>query len=130
MSADSRGPLIAEGQVATARAGRYLTRLCEHLKAKEEAHPGVRIHVKWTEAQGTIDFGWGRCTMRAAPTVLTLSAEAGDGQALDEMQEFITRHLEKFGASEGLRISWGGSAASADRPSAETMRDFHRRFRT
>jgi hypothetical protein len=124
----------AEAKIETEDASRYLLELCQHLNDKVAAHPEMQAHVEWSETHGTAHFGWGRCTMKANTDALILRAESDDQDGLEQVQEFVSRHLEKHGAGEQLTVSWhqdGAPAASAVDPShrRERMREFHRRAR-
>ena len=128
-------PVIAEAEVETERASRYLAELCEHLNNKAQAHPDRRVRVQWSKTHGTADFGWGRCTMQATTNLLSLRADADDQDALHQMEEFVTRHLEKYGATDELKVDWkqpGMPAAGRGdaRHRRDTMRQFHRRARS
>ena len=70
--------LIAEVSIATERSGRYLVQLCQHLDKAAQRNPQMQAHVEWSADRGQISFGWGRCTLRADPGVLSLRAEAAD----------------------------------------------------
>lgn len=87
-------PVIAEARVETEDASRFLGELCRHLSEKAKARPEMQIVVERTETSGTADFGWGRCTMQANPGSLAIRAEANDREGLEQVQEFVTRHLE------------------------------------
>ena len=89
----------SHAQVPTSRAARYLAQLCSHgrlmsrltrhrapvhSRGQEQDHevghgsdgapPAATATSSGTE--GIIDFGWGRCTLRATGEALTLRAEA------------------------------------------------------
>ncbi len=87
------------GFCATDRAGRYLGQLCAHLGRKADA--------TWTEDAGTITFGWGVCTLRAADDGLHLEVEAEDVAGHDRARAVVEDHLVRFGARDELAISWG-----------------------
>ncbi len=110
--------LASHAHVRTDRAGRYLTQLCNHGSQlaritvhRQRAHgdggppPAVR-HADWSETDGVIDFGWGRCTLRATDDALMLTAEADDVQNLQRIQEGVSRRLERIGRRDGLTLSW------------------------
>jgi hypothetical protein len=56
--------------------------------------------------EGTIDFGWGRCTLRATAGTLTLYAEAGDPQRLQQIQDGISARLQRIGRRDQLTVTW------------------------
>ncbi len=108
----------SQAQVRTHRAGRYLAQLCNHGSQlaritvhRPRAHgdggppPAVR-HAGWSENDGVIDFGWGRCTLRATDDTLILTAEAEDVQNLQRIQEGVARRLERIGRRDRLTVIW------------------------
>lgn len=127
-------PFSAEAQVATERASQYLTQLCTHLDEKATADGQPRVRVESSDRTATVDFGWGCCAMQASTRVLALRAEAADQQGLDQVTEFVTRHLERYGTADRLRITWRRHGAPAVAPAdaghrLQAMRQFHRRVR-
>jgi hypothetical protein len=74
---------------------------------------------EWSDTDGIIDFGWGRCTVHATDEGLVLHAEADDQQQLRRIQDAITARLERIGRRDRLTVTWQqtppepGSAASA-----------------
>lgn len=98
--------LIAEARVATERSGRYLVQLCQHINKVGRAHPQMQTHVEWSDDRGVISFGWGRCTLRADPGVLTLRAEASDEEGLHRLQQRIADRLEQVGRRDRLTVIW------------------------
>jgi uncharacterized protein len=124
----------AEARIETAHASRYLLQLCEHLNEKVAAHPEMRARVEWSEGRGTAEFGWGSCSMLAEADALLLRATGEEQDGLEQIEELITRHLERHGADERLTVSWQQDGMPA-RPSdarvhrRDRMREFHRRAR-
>ena len=117
-------------RVPTSRAGRYLAQLCSHgsLMGRLARHrspsegqghgnvgggygapPAATASSDGTE--GVIDFGWGRCTLRATAGTLTLHAEAGDPQRLQQIQDGISARLERIGRRDQLAVTWTESPA-------------------
>jgi len=108
----------SQAQVPTSRAGRYLAQLCSHgAKMKRPAFhhprghadgsaPPAAQHADWSDTEGTIEFGWGRCTLRATDDALILSAEADDEQLLQRVEEGIARGLERIGRRDQLTVTW------------------------
>ena len=104
--------------VSTQRASRYLAQLCKHSGQmarlafhQPRGHDGggampVPQHTDWSGADGMIDFGWGRCTLHATDSELTLHAEAGDPQQLQRVQDGIARRLERIGRRDQLTVTW------------------------
>ena len=56
--------------------------------------------------EGMIDFGWGRCTLRATAGALTLHAEAGDPQRLRQIEDGISARLQRIGRRDQLTVAW------------------------
>lgn len=111
----------SQAHVATERASRYLAQLCEHTRKMSDpgshrsrghrrhgdgAEPPVAQHVEWSQTSGLIDFGWARCTLRASGSELALSAEAGDDQHLQRVQDAIAARLEAIGRRDRLTVAW------------------------
>lgn len=123
--------LIAETEVPTEHALRYVAELCEQFNERARAKPESGVRVERTEAQGVVDFVWGRCTMRAETGLLALRAEAEDEAGLGQVQELIRRHLEKHGEADGLTVNWSqdGPAVDSHARRRDAMRGFHHRVR-
>ena len=105
----------AEARHPTGQPSRYLIQLCQHaasINHKTHRHPGRAQarpdiqHVEWSDTHGTLDLGWGRCTMHAGPGMLTVRAEAATGESLQRVQDLIARDLERFGRREHLQVNW------------------------
>ena len=78
-----------------------------HSPNERDAQPPPKVkHAEWSETRGSIDFGWGRCTLQANGDLLTLRAEAADEEDLQRVQDIITRDIERFGSREHLKVSW------------------------
>jgi hypothetical protein len=116
----------SQARVATGRAGRYLTQLCQHTgqlsklghhalsrrHGNDDGDGGpapLPRHTDMSGADGVIDFDGGRCTLHATGEGLELNAEAGDQQQLDRIQEAITGRLERIGRRDSLTVIWGPS---------------------
>jgi hypothetical protein len=124
--------LTTETQIETGNAHRYLDELCRQLDARSHAKPELGVRVSWTDADGSIDFGWGRCAIRAGETSLHVRAEAADQDALRQVRELITRHLGKLASNTELPLAWqqdGTPVSNSDVESRDAMRGFHRRMR-
>lgn len=115
--------LTAEAQIQTEHPDRYLVQLCRHANSinhkilqhhagKAQARPEME-HVEWSDTDGTLIFGWGRCTMQAGPDTLTVRAEAADEENLQRIQNLITRNLERFGRRDHLKVNWQQPQAPA-----------------
>ena len=107
--------LTSEARIQTSQPGRYLTQLCQHASSinhKILRHPGGARkrpdlrQVEWSGTDGTLDLGWGRCTLHAGPGTLTVRAEAANEENLQQVQDLIARNLERFGRREHLQVTW------------------------
>jgi hypothetical protein len=108
--------LIAEARVVTERSGRYLVQLCQHLNKVAQRNPQVQAHVEWSDDRGQISFGWGRCTLRAGPGVLTLRAEAADEEHLHRLEQRIADRLEQVGRRDRLTVTWTPPRGAGEQP--------------
>ena len=118
----------SQATIATDRAGRYLIQLCRHSDqmrgpafARTARHddgiaalPSPRS--EWSDADGIIEFGSGRCILHATNDALTIRAEAGDEQQLARIQEGIARSLERMGRRDELRVAWEPVEVLGDLP--------------
>jgi hypothetical protein len=108
----------AQADISTERASRYLTQLCRHgshmgtgvahrLRGHRghDASPDVRSAV-CTDTDGVIEFGWGRCILRATGTALVLRAEADDDAHLEQIKDGIAARLRSIGRRDGLAVTW------------------------
>ena len=108
----------SQAHIPTHRASRYLAQLCKHSGQmsriafhQRPGHgtsgaPPVPRHVDWSDTDGVIDFGWGRCTLHANDRHLTLLAEADGEQQLQRIQDGIARRLERIGRRDRLTVTW------------------------
>ena len=115
----------SSARVPTGRAARYLAQLCSHgrLMSRLARHRGPghdqdQDHGHGNDAaapiatassagtEGIIDFGWGRCTLRAAPGELTLYAEAADPRRLRQIEDGISARLQRIGRRDQLTVTW------------------------
>jgi hypothetical protein len=116
----------AEARVQTDHPDRYLVQLCQHaskmgrrLSHRPRAHavggaaPEIH-HAEWSGTYGIVTLSWGRWSMRAAPGILTLRAEAASQENLQRIQDLVAARLEKIGRRDHLSVSWQPAEASAD----------------
>ncbi|MER5748593.1 cytochrome P450 [Streptomyces sp. NPDC002088] len=128
----------SQARIPTGRAERYLTQLCAHISKLsrtdltgaaplrhghgEGSADSMPRRVESSGPGGVVDFGWGRCTLRADGENLVLRAEADDQQRLQRIQDAIAQRLERIGRHDGLTVTWrptppeAGTAAPADGP--------------
>jgi len=108
--------LTAETTIETSNASRYLVQLCTH--ATKMGHGLRRLHarstherpevldVDWSDTHGVLTLSWGKCTLDADPTTLTVRVDAEDGEHLQRVQDLIAADLERFGRREQLTVAW------------------------
>jgi hypothetical protein len=108
----------AEAHITTDRPSRYLVQLCRHA-GQMGSHRGgpphahraaeaqaTHVEAEWSQTDGVINFGWGRCTVQAAADALLVRVEAADEEKLRRIQELVTRNLTRFSTREPLTVSW------------------------
>lgn len=111
--------LTAQAHIQTEAPSRYLTQLCRHAnKMNTNMHKLARLHggtpqnrpqvqhVEWTDADGTLTLSIGRCTLHAGADTLAVRVEAADEEKLRQIQELVTRDLERFGKRNHLTVTW------------------------
>jgi len=96
--------------LATERPTLYLKQLCEHFADETQRHSAQEFEVTFGEHEGFVDFapvvsGTIRLDARQEG-VLVLAASGTDQAALERVQRIVTRHLERFGRSDGLTVEW------------------------
>lgn len=84
--------------VSTDSPERYAKQLASHL--------GRRLTVTEEGNAQRIVFDSGDCLMTPGPGVLELVARAADEATLDQVEDVVGRHLEKFGTRAGLTVGW------------------------
>lgn len=106
-----------DAHIATDRAGRYLAQLCKHAGAMGGGHGArmhvggmrrdVSVHTECSDTHGVLTFTpWGTCTLTAGPATLSLRIDATDEESLRQIQDVLTRDLNRFGRRDGLAIDW------------------------
>ena len=88
----------SEARVLTNHASRYLGQLCKHFEH--------RIPATYTHDHGRLQFDAGVCHLDAEPDVLIIRAEAEDEAKLSQLQDVVTRHLERFAFRDKPEIAW------------------------
>ena len=85
--------------VATAHASKYLQQPCKHW-----SH---RLEVRHDRQAGHITFGEGdTLELSAAPDALLLMVKAGDEKRIEELEQVVADHLERFAFRETLAFDW------------------------
>lgn len=88
-------------RVPTDRAARHLKQLCSHTRHVGRLHgTGDGPAVTSSGTDGLIDFGWARCTLKATPDALHLTAESPDPAALARLTTALTQRLPD------LQVHW------------------------
>jgi hypothetical protein len=91
-------------RVETDRASIYLQQLCKHFAHKRP--------VEFTPEAGRIELSAGICRLEASGGVLTIRAEAGDAEALAQLQDVIVKHLARFAFRNPITLDWHAAAVS------------------
>jgi hypothetical protein len=88
--------------VPTGAAPRYQKQLVAHLGRKAEVR---------SEPEGErLVFCAGSCLLTSGADFLRLSATAETSEGLQQVQEVLGRHLERFGQRDALSVSWQTSS--------------------
>jgi hypothetical protein len=103
--------LASTARVATERPTIYLKELCEHFADERQRHSAQGFEVTFDDDEGFIDFApvvSGTCRVDARQEgVLVVELSGADEAALGRLQRIVTKHLERFGRSDGLTVEWG-----------------------
>lgn len=111
---------IAEGNVPTDRASRYLEQICEHLAelrhhsaGRHGAHndgvdrqPPEVLRVEHNDVQGVVTFSFGQCTLDASDTGLAVLLAAEDDDSLRRMQAMLADRIATIGRRDNLSLTW------------------------
>ena len=84
--------------VVTSRPERYIKQLVSHF--------GNKVKTELTDQGGRLEFDFGICDLKAAPTGIELIGTAEDAEQLETLKEVVARHLVRFGANDKLTVSW------------------------
>lgn len=91
-------PARATTDIGTEHASRYLQQLCKHFAHKRP--------VSFDETSGQITLMSGECRLQADDTKLAITVEAPDASQLEQLQDVVIRHLERFAFREELKVEW------------------------
>jgi hypothetical protein len=94
----SPGLLSANAFVVTSRPERYIKQLVSHF--------GNKVKTEFTNAGGRLEFDFGVCELKAAPTGIELIGSAEDAVQLEMLKDVVARHLLRFGVNDQLKVSW------------------------
>ena len=84
--------------VVTSRPERYIKQLVSHF--------GNKAKTELTNEGGRLQFDFGTCDLKAAPTGIELIGSAEDEAQLETLKDVVARHLVRFGANDQLTVSW------------------------
>ena len=84
--------------VVTSRPERYIKQLVSHF--------GNKVKTELTDQGGRLEFDFGVCDLKAAPTGIELIGTAEDAAQLETLKDVVGRHLVRFGANDELTVSW------------------------
>jgi len=102
--------LGSTARVATERPTTYLKQLCEHFADGTRRHSAQEFEVTFDDHEGFINFApvvSGTCRLDARQEgVLVVEVSGSDQAALERVQRIVTKHLERFGPSDGLTVEW------------------------
>jgi hypothetical protein len=90
--------LTATARVPTLLPRRYMGQLCKHFEHK--------VPVTLGEAEGSISFAMGVCTLQAASDAILMRVEAPDAEALARLEDVVARHLVRFAFREPVAVEW------------------------
>jgi hypothetical protein len=94
----AQGLLSATAFVVTSRPERYIKQLVSHF--------GNKVRTEPTDEGGRLEFDFGVCELRAAPTGIELIGVAEDAAQLETLKDAVARHLVRFGVNDQLTVSW------------------------
>ena len=94
--------MTSTARVPIERPQRYVKQLVTHLGR----HRTARL---LSPDEGTVQWPDGACGLSCEPGVLLLVVTADDADALARVQDTVGRHLERFGARDGLRVRWSAA---------------------
>jgi hypothetical protein len=94
----SPGAVSATAFVVTSRPERYIKQLVSHF--------GNKVKTELTDGGGRLEFDFGVCELKAAPTGIELSGTAEDEAQLETLKDVVARHLIRFGVNDQLTVTW------------------------
>lgn len=89
---------IAQAQVNTPKAQRYLKALCNHFSHKATAN--------YDDNRGTVQFEFGTCEMLVDEQTLSLHVQAADADSFARVKHVVGDHLVRFASSESIEVIW------------------------
>ena len=94
----SPGGVSATAFVVTSRPERYIKQLVSHF--------GNKVKTELTDGGGRLEFDFGVCELKAAPTGIELIGTAEDAAQLETLKDVVARHLVRFGVNDQLTVTW------------------------
>jgi hypothetical protein len=94
----SPGTHLATAFVVTSRPERYIKQLVSHF--------GNKVKTDLTDEGGRLEFDFGVCELKAAPTGIELIGTAEDAAQLETLKDVVARPLVRFGVNDQLTVSW------------------------
>lgn len=93
------------GRFSTTHGAKYLTQLCKHFGHK------VSAEVDPDGGQGRVSFAMGEARMQADAAALRVTVSGADQAAIDQLQQVIDSHLQRFAFREEFTaMAWGAAA--------------------
>jgi caffeoyl-CoA O-methyltransferase len=84
--------------VVTSRPQRYIKQLVSHFSNK--------VKTELTDEGGRLQFDFGTCDLKAAPTGIEMIGTAADAAQLETLKDVVARHLIRFGSNDELTVAW------------------------
>jgi caffeoyl-CoA O-methyltransferase len=84
--------------VVTSRPQRYIKQLVSHF--------GNKVQTELTDDGGRLQFDFGTCDLKAAPTGIEMIGTAEDAAQLETLKDVVARHLIRFGSNDELVVTW------------------------
>lgn len=89
---------VANAQVDTPKASRYLKALCNHFDRKAEA--------RYDDNSGHVKFPFGECVLHVVEDTLLLQVTAESDTMFARVKHVVADHLVRFGTNEELVVNW------------------------
>lgn len=88
----------AQATIQTDNPGRYILRLCKHFAHRVPSH--------WEEQKGHVEFAMGTCHLSDRKGALHVLCQAGNKSDLEEIQETVKSHFDRFAHHDQLILHW------------------------
>lgn len=90
--------LKAQAVIETSKASRYLKALCNHFDRK--------VSAQYTDSQGTVEFGFADCKMKAVDNTLIIDVQAENDDNFNRVKFVVGDHLIRFSSQEIQDVNW------------------------